>query len=236
MFINNLEVRIVPSYPVYAISACGKLFRLPKGNQIATKIVVQYDYSSVYVRISYKGKAMNRKLHRLICEAWNGLPPTERHLQVNHKDGNPLNNHKDNLEWATRSQNQRHAVRTGLKGKGDLLYNATLTDEDVHQICAALKDGGLVKDLACRYGVSKDIIHKIKAGDTYFHVRQLYEIEHKYLYDFSESTIKWVCSKIKDGYGDKEIVEISTNPNLTIIEIKRIRYKIRYKYISDLYF
>lgn len=236
MFVNGLEVRIVPSYPVYAASACGKLFRLPKGNEIATKIITTRGYPSVYVRISYKGKALNRKLHRLICEAWNGLPPTERHIQVNHKDGNSLNNHKDNLEWSTRSQNQRHAVETGLKGKGQELYNSQLTESQVHEICKALCDGALVRDLHRQYGVSKDIIHKIKAGDTYFHIRQLYNIEHSYLYEFSESTIKWVCSKIKEGYGDREIVEISTNPNLTIIEIKRIRYKIRYKYISDLYF
>lgn len=236
MYINNLEVKIVPSFPVYAVSACGKLFRLPKGNQIATKIVFQHGYPSVYVRISYKGKAQNKKLHRLVCEAWLGQPPTPRHFQVNHKDGDSLNNHVDNLEWCTRSQNQRHAVDTGLKGKGELLYNAQLTDEKVHEICAALSDGALVKDLSDKYGVSKDIIRKIRAGDTYFHVRQLYNISHKYLYEFSEATIKWVCGKIKEGYSDKEIVEISTNPNLTIIEIKRIRYKIRYKYISDLYF
>lgn len=33
-----------------------------------------------------------------------------------------------------------------------------------------------------------------------------------------------------------EIILKGSNPNLTIIEIKRIRYKIRYKTISDEFF
>lgn len=41
---------------------------------------------------------------------------------------------------------------------------------------------------------------------------------------------------VLEGKSDKWLSENSTNTNLTIIECKRIRYKIRYKYISDEYF
>lgn len=237
MYINNIEVKIINSHPLYAASECGKIFRISSKKEIKQIIKVHKSgYPSFNVRLCINNKALNRKVHRLVCEAWNGEPPTKNHTQVNHKDGNSLNNYASNLEWATPSQNQRHAVDTGLKGKGQELYNSQLTDQQVHEICRNLVDGVRLCDIAKKYNTSKDIIRKIRAGDTYFHVRVLYPIVHTYKNYFSESTIEWVCKMILQGYSDKGIVENSRNPNLTIIEIKRIRYKIRYKEISDKYF
>lgn len=186
------------------------------------------------VRTCVNNVAKNTRINRLVAFTW--LDKEDHKDQVNHKDGNKHNNHVDNLEWVTASGNQRHAIETGLKGKGEELYNSQLTDEEAHLVCKCLVDGHLIKDIADRFEVSKDIIRKIKAGDTYFHVRLLYEIPHTYKYDYSENTIRWVCERINDGWSDKLIAETSTNENLTIIEIKRIRYKIRYKLISDEYF
>lgn len=181
-------------------------------------------------------KRKHMKVHRLVCLTWVGQPPNSNFTDVNHKDGNSLNNHFNNLEWCTKSQNQRHAIKEGLKGKGEDLYNSQLTNKQVHEICQKLTEGILIKDLSKEYPVSKDILRKIKAGDTYFHIRKLYNIEHKYKHYYSISTVKWVCEKILEGHSDKKIKDLSTNKNITIIEIKRIREKIRYKSISDSYF
>lgn len=53
-----------------------------------------------------------KHVHRIVAEAF--IPNYEEKPTVNHKDGNPLNNNVDNLEWATYSENQLHAYRVGL--------------------------------------------------------------------------------------------------------------------------
>lgn len=234
--IDGKIIKVIPEYPEYGASECGEVYRITKKKKMAKRVTEIRGYKSYYTRICMFNKPKNVKTHRLVALAWLGQPPSDIHTDINHKNGNSLDNRVSNLEWCTKSQNQRHAVETGLKGVGEKLYNSQLTDNQVHEICKKLQDGALTKDLSDAYNVSKDIIRKIKAGDTYFHVRQLYVIDHKYLFNFSEATIKWVCLKINEGLSDKGIVEISTNPNLTIIEIKRIRYKIRYSWISDQYF
>lgn len=75
-----------------------------------------------------KGRYRCFKVHRLIAETF--IPNPENKLYVNHKDSNKLNNHVDNLEWCTHSENMQHAYIFGnLK-----LAAAKLTDDQVRQI------------------------------------------------------------------------------------------------------
>jgi hypothetical protein len=67
----------------------------------------------VYVQLS-NGDKKNYSIHRLKAIAF--IPNPENKPQVNHRDGNKSNNGynidgKDNLEWATRSENMRHSYR-----------------------------------------------------------------------------------------------------------------------------
>jgi len=82
------EVRPIPSAPVYKVS-----------------------FMNDYMSVSILRK--NILVHRLVAEAFLGAPPSDDTL-VNHKNGNKCDNRLENLEYATPSENTRHAYKTGL--------------------------------------------------------------------------------------------------------------------------
>lgn len=57
-------------------------------------------------------KDKNYSVHRLVAQAF--IPNPSNLSDVNHIDGNKLNNNIDNLELCTRSQNLKHALQIGL--------------------------------------------------------------------------------------------------------------------------
>jgi hypothetical protein len=70
----------------------------------------KYGYPAVTMRVHGVNKYST--VHRLVAIAFIKNPLNLP--QVNHKDGNKLNNSVDNLEWCTSGDNMRHAHRNGL--------------------------------------------------------------------------------------------------------------------------
>lgn len=64
------------------------------------------------VRLSKDGFTKTKLVHILTAEAF--VPNPLKKPEVNHIDGNKLNNCSTNVEWATHSENIKHAYRTGL--------------------------------------------------------------------------------------------------------------------------
>lgn len=67
---------------------------------------------SGYRRVSVSmdgGIARNMYVHRIVARTFLGPRPRDEQGEVNHKDGDPANNHVDNLEYVTRSQNIKHS-------------------------------------------------------------------------------------------------------------------------------
>lgn len=65
------------------------------------------------VTLTIDGERKRFKVHRLVALLWLGEPPADKPT-VNHKDGNKLNNHYTNLEYATYYENNKHARDTFL--------------------------------------------------------------------------------------------------------------------------
>lgn len=101
----------IPGYKNYSVSDSGLVRNDKTGRIKATKSDSKgRDYQHVDLYSDGKGRSM--RVHRLVAQAY--IPNPENKPEVNHKDGNPRNNRADNLEWATKSENMKHAVATGL--------------------------------------------------------------------------------------------------------------------------
>lgn len=107
--------REIPGYPGYLASNTGLIKSLPKPRRTWEKVLkpnIKKDgYSETVVYLN--GKPNFMKTHRLIAMAFIDNP--EGKPEINHKDGNKLNNCVENLEWVTPSENQKHAYRAGLQ-------------------------------------------------------------------------------------------------------------------------
>lgn len=64
------------------------------------------------VGLTKDGKSKMWSVHRLVAMTF--IPNPFNKPDVNHIDGNKLNNHVDNLEWCTKSENMQHAMKLGL--------------------------------------------------------------------------------------------------------------------------
>lgn len=231
--INGNLVKRSNRWPNYGVTQYGEVYRWDTERKMTLSVS---NAGYVMVRVCHDNKPANAHVHYMVADAWLHNDDPEIKVEVNHKDGDKQNPCLSNVEWSTRSQNQRHAIETGLKSSGEDLYNSQLTHDQVHIVCRLLEDGLQVNDIAKRMEVSKDIIRKIRAGDTYPNVRRLYHIDHDYKLQLSESTVRWVCEQINRGVADAVIAKTSENKLLNVYEVKRIRNKIRYTRISNEYF
>ena len=84
-------------------------------NSRTNKLILGDKNNIGYNRVClYDGKKHKRFFrHRLVAEYF--IPNPNNLPEVNHKDGNKDNCYFENLEWCTRSGNEKHAWQTNLK-------------------------------------------------------------------------------------------------------------------------
>lgn len=138
-------------YPGYFISDQGGIFG-QRGN-LMRPAPDGGGYPHVIIRNANGTKVV--KIHHLVMEAFVGPKPNK--MQVNHKDGEKMNNKLSNLEYVSASENMKHSLLIGQS-------NSKLSVDDMAQIIILRNRRFTFVDIGQLLGVSSQTASRIYRG------------------------------------------------------------------------
>ena len=116
--------KLIEDFPDYTISKDGTVTNLKTNHELSSWVGAN---GYKYVDLRNGNKTKKRTIHRLLAKVF--IPNPENKPQVNHIDGNKLNNAVENLEWCTAQENGLHAYTTGLQP-----YRRNLPKKKYHEL------------------------------------------------------------------------------------------------------
>lgn len=98
-----------------------KTYEISNYGNVRKKLLNSYNYlkpiidKDGYLKVCLceNQQRLYRFIHRIVAQSF--IENSKNKPTINHKDGNKKNNHIDNLEWSTYSENNLHALRIGLR-------------------------------------------------------------------------------------------------------------------------
>lgn len=164
---NELWQLVEKTEGKYAISNFGRVASFYKPNTI---ILRPHPGRNGYLKVVlyFDGKEVTAMIHRLVGLHFVDNP--ELKAELNHMDGDKNNNAADNLEWCTRGENCRHAVKSGLhrgfeKGhqvinrpNGHSVHTSILTEDQVKAIRSDRTNGLKQREIAEKYNIKMSTV------------------------------------------------------------------------------
>ena len=169
----------------YLVSSHGRVYSTGCGRRDPRMLVHSVNYAGYHhVSLSTDEGYRRVAVHRLVASAFCDGYDEKRNI-VNHKDGDPANNHADNLEWCTPGENTRHAIDVlghtyggevpfGMRTPREVAWapgpsstTRRFTDDEVVSI---RNDPRSARQLSKLYGVNKTTIINLRRGFTYRNV------------------------------------------------------------------
>ena len=153
-------------------------------------------------------------VHRLVALMF--IPNPTNLPQVDHIDGNKLNNYYLNLRWVSNLENAHAAISLGL------MPHAVFPGEEiVHQICQMISQNISIAEISRKTGYSYDAIMAIRLRRNWTHVSSQYVFPepHKQNYP-SENTVREMCKMILQNMSTRTIMDSLGVRKETILRTK----------------
>jgi hypothetical protein len=162
-------MRKIQGFENYEVDELGQVWSLPKKTRKGTRLIKALRHPKtgyMYLDLCKNGNVKKFTVHRLVALAY--LPNPENKPQVNHINGDKTDNRLENLEWCTRSENQKHSIDIGLRSaKGVKNSQCKLTEQDVLYIRNSKENGSI---LAKKFNISHPTICDIRKGRSWTHI------------------------------------------------------------------
>lgn len=158
----------------YKVSACGTVLG-KRGNPMSPS-----DNGRGYkiLTLLVEGKPKTKAVHRIVAETW--IPNPNNLTDVDHIDGDKLNNCSSNLRWVTHGENIRHCYTLeGRSAKGQSNARCQTDEETVRKICKLLDEGMMpakIRDMGYKYS----LIRAIREGKNWRHISEEYSFSSRF--------------------------------------------------------
>lgn len=151
----------VPEYPRYVVSKDGRVFSSVK--TFWREMNPSKTGSGKKYRTVYLGAGNRWDVHRLVAHVWVG--PCPKGMLVRHLDGDPSNNHYENLAYGTYKDNMADAIRHKTTCKGKRNARAVLDEVCVRAIRNIYQTEMFTqRDIAKLFEVSGEAVHQVVHG------------------------------------------------------------------------
>jgi predicted DNA-binding transcriptional regulator AlpA len=208
----------------YLIDNEGKVF-----SEISQKYLSPYKNKGGYLNVDLyiDGKRYKKGIHALVAETYISNPMNKP--TVNHNDACKENNNKNNLRWATQSEQNYHINRIGKRQsrKGEGIHFSKYKEIDVIKACECLSEGLSVNETSEITGIPPKTLYEIRLKQIWKH------ISTKYTFPKSEQPgSKNHSIYLKDDI--LKLIDLGYDNRKICIELNIERDEKNCKFISDM--